>query len=125
MIYVIEGPPKCGKTTIAVALRSFAISNGRGALIIDEDTVGETPHLIEKIIDGDPARAGGKATTLTDTGGKLLKPSFDADSVNWKADPIVILINAGKDRLAEIEALVPGFAKMLGPINKVPINKGA
>lgn len=125
MIYVIEGPAKSGKTTMAVALRSFAISNGRGALVIDEGTEGATAHQVEKLIDGDPKRAGGKVTTLTTTNGDLLKESFAADEINWKADPIVILVNAGKDRLAEIEALVPGFTKKIGPVNMVTINKGS
>lgn len=97
-ILVISGPPKSGKTMVAVALRNNQITLGKGALLIDESQDGELQHLLEKIIAGD-----------------ALAPGTAADQINWKPEPLVILVGARESMLTEIEQMVPGFAAKHAP----------
>ncbi len=106
-ILVISGPPKSGKTMVAVALRNNQITNGKSALLIDEQQDGELLHLIEKIIAGDP-----------------LKPGTAADQINWKPEPLVILVGARETMLAEIEQMVPGFGAKHAPILRLTTARG-
>lgn len=85
----------------ASQLRNDAISHGKGALIIGPDQVGDIRHLLEKAIFRD-----------------LFIPGTQADSVNWKPDPQIILVGVGANRLEEIEKVCPGFTKKLGPVMK-------
>lgn len=125
MILFIEGPAQSGKSTMANALRNFAISNKRGALMIDDHADGAIAHHVEKIIDDGEMRPKDKLGRLTDPKGDVLKESFTVDEINWKADPIIVFVNSGAKRLDEIEALIPGFTKKLGPVNVVAISKGS
>jgi hypothetical protein len=102
-IVIIQGQPASGKTTIANALRNNAISNKRGALMVDERSDGEPRYLLEKILAG-----------------VALRPGEPADQQKWKPDCTVVLVgDAAAAQLDEFEALAPGFAALHGPIYSV------
>jgi hypothetical protein len=84
-------------------LRNSQISQGKGALIVDEKQDGEPRHLLEKIIAGMP----------------LLEPT-PADKIPWKKDPLVILVGKSAPKALEhFEKLVPGFKRMFGPVKAI------
>ncbi len=111
MIICIEGPAKSGKSIIATALRNSQISQRQGALLIDDKAdVSELNHHIEKIIDGEP-----------------LVPGTEASKIKWKKSPLVVLVGSERSTklLAEIEKLVPGFSKVMGPVTKLTTSFGS
>lgn len=103
-ILLIKGPPKSGKSLLANSLRNTAISQGRGAMLIDDHADGEAHIHLEKIIKGD-----------------RFIPGTPASEVNWKDGVTVILVNKGEDRLAEFEAICPGFTEMFGPVSTMEL----
>lgn len=103
----IKGPPKSGKSLLANSLRNTALTERRGALLIDDHADGEAQHHLEKII------AGG-----------AFVPGTAADAVSWKSDsPAVILVNSGIDRLDEFEAICPGFMAKFGPVTTLTLEQ--
>lgn len=105
-IVIITGSPESGKTLTANALRNDAISRGRGCLLIDDTQDGEAIPLLEKIIAGVP-----------------FDPKTPISEIPWKEDPLIIAVGSGKDRLDEIEALLPGFKAAMGPVYTVDTGK--
>lgn len=103
MIIKIKGPAKSGKTTIANALRNSQIGQKKGCLLLDETTVGEINHLLEKIIVGAPFKEGMK-------------------DIPWKDDVMVITVNDKDSMLDEIGKLVPGFIETHGPVITLTTN---
>jgi hypothetical protein len=98
-IVIISGQPSSGKTTIANALRNNAISNGRGALMVDENSDAELRYLLEKILDG-----------------VVLRPGVPAAEQKWKPNCTVVLVgDRAYETLADFEILAPGFAQLHGP----------
>jgi hypothetical protein len=101
-IIKITGGAKSGKTFIANALRNSAIANGRGALIVDEQTDGEFNALVEKILAGvglpDPV------------------PLNWADTLPFKKEPVIIFVGSAVERLAEFEEKLPGFTEKFSPV---------
>lgn len=106
MIVVISGPAKSGKSLLANSLRNTAISNGRGALLIDDHSDGDAIHHLEKIIVAD-----------------RFVPGTKAEDVRWKNDPAIVLVNAGEKRLDEFEKICPGFTKKFGPVSRMPVGQ--
>jgi hypothetical protein len=100
-ITIIKGPAKSGKSELANALRNSAITNQRGALLVDDDNDGETKPLIEKLLLG---------TELPED------PPKDLSKLEWKPDPIVVFVGKGESRLKEFEKALPGFTEFFGPI---------
>lgn len=103
-IIIIDGPQGSGKTSIAVALRNNCISNGRGALLVDEDQDGELRPLLEKIIVG---------VALPPEG------PVDAGDVPWKPEPSIIVVGKKAKILDKFEKIVPGFNAKFGPVYRV------
>jgi hypothetical protein len=108
MITIIKGPPNSGKSLLANALRNTAIGGGRGVLLIDDHAEGEAERHLERIIAGDP-----------------FMPGTPIEDIRWKSDPQIILVNSGAGRLAEFEALVPGFTAKFGPVSTINIGQAA
>lgn len=100
-ICIIKGPAQSGKTLIARALRNNQISNKKGALLIDEDQLGELHIQLEKIIDGVPYN---------------LK---NWQSLPWKADAMIITVGDKAKVLDEFEKMMPGFKERFGPVYTV------
>jgi hypothetical protein len=113
MIYIIQGAPKSGKSFFANTLRNQAVSQKRGALLIDdfdphkdEKKQAQAKHLVEKLLIGTPLPGNVE----------------DLNALPWKKDPVIILVGErGLKKLAEIEALVPGFKAKFGPVSKLPV----
>lgn len=101
-IVIIEGPAKSGKSTIAAALRNAQISTGKGALLVDENSDGETAPLLEKIIVG---------VNLPEEPGENW-----AKTIPFKPDSMVILVGNSKSKLEVFEGVLPGFAEVFGPV---------
>ena len=121
MITIIEGPRGSGKTTIANSLRNRHIGKTEplgknspkgwkphGSLLIDEEQGGEPRHLIEKLLHGDALPADGTPV--------------DARSLNWKAEPSVVIVGKKQEKLLdEFEKLVPGFKAKVGPVKRLKL----
>lgn len=105
-IIIITGPAKTGKSLVANALRNNAIAQGNGCLLIDEDQKGETKPLIEKLLDGAELPEDPKVKDLP-----------------WKPSPLVVVVGKGAARLDEIEAALPGFGKLVGPVYTIATDK--
>lgn len=103
-IFIIQGPPKSGKSTIANALRNSQITAGCGALLIDEDQDGDARPLIEKLISG---------AMVPD------EPPTDLKTIPWKKNPMVIVIGKKEATLKELDAVLPGFINFMGPIRRI------
>lgn len=103
----ITGPSKSGKTMIANALRGNHVAKKLGVLLVDEQNDGDPVHLLEKLIAGDPLSAG-----------------TPAGKINWKPEPLVILVGSQIDMLDVFEELVPGFHKTMSPTYIISTNKG-
>lgn len=110
MIVHVEGPAEAAQE-IANALRNSQVGRGKGGLLVAESNDGEARYLVEKLIAGEPLAEEGKE----------LKPR-KAKDLPWKPDGMAIFVGQSLDRLAEIEALVPGFTKMFGPIVKLSLS---
>lgn len=120
----ITGAKGVGKTTTAQNFRGQAVNMKRGTLLVDDNLKddGATHHLLEKIIaDLPPAEMKGKLGRLSDPFGNALASSFDIETINWKPDPAIIFVNEALDRLADFEAMVPGFTKKFGPVRHMEI----
>lgn len=104
-IIVITGDASA-TSLLADSLRSTAINGGRGALLVrgTEQDEAEVQHLLEKIIVADVFAVG-----------------TPAESINWKNDPQVILVNEGEAKLAEFEAACPGFTAKFGPVSRMSL----
>lgn len=111
MLYIIKGPAKSGKSTIANALRNNAISGGHPALLLD-DAAGEADPkaLVEKLMTGP------------------FDPAIESARQPWKKDPVgavgfvvVAVGDVGEAKLLEVEKLVPGFISTFGPTTKVSL----
>jgi hypothetical protein len=100
-ITIIKGPPRSGKSELAAALRNSAITNGRGALLIDDTNDGEVKPLLEKLLVG---------VELPET------PPKDLSELPWKDDPLVILVGDKQGMLKTLEKALPGFREFFGPI---------
>jgi hypothetical protein len=120
MITIIEGPKKSGKTTLANSLRNRHIGQTEpfagqedwkphGSLLLDEDTEGEPRHLIEKLLHGGALPADGAPVK--------------AASLNWKAEPSVVIVGKKQEKLLdEFEKLVPGFKVKVGPVKRLKLS---
>jgi len=105
MIFIIEGPAKSGKTTLANALRNSQISQKKGCLLVDEDQDGDLDILLEKIIVGE--KLGDKP---------------DVAKIPWKPESMIVFVNAKQSLLKDIETRVPGIIELLGPVKKVTVS---
>lgn len=120
----ITGGKGVGKTFHAQSMRGQAVSLGYGTLFVDDNLKddGATAHLLEKIIADGPAKVlKGKLGRLTDGLGNPLEETFDPATINWKKSPAIILVNDAIARLADFEAMVPGFTAMFGPVRVLPL----
>jgi len=106
-IVIIKGKKGVGKSSIANALRNSQIGQGKGALLIDEDQDGELKYLIEKIMDGQ---------AIPDE-----VPEDWAESLSFKPDPVIILVNEKAKELDNIELMLPGFKAKFAPVLTVSI----
>ena len=86
----------------ANALRNSQISQMKGALLVREDCNGGNKELLEKILVG-----------------VQFDPSIPVDKQPWKPDSLVILVGAASAKLAEFEALQPGFEAFFGPVKEI------
>lgn len=101
-LVLIDGAHASGKTYIANALRNCAVSFGKGALLLDERTIGEPKELIEKLID-----------TVE------FNPALGT-AQPWKKDPQVVAVGpGGKAKLDELEQFLPGFTSLFGVVYRV------
>jgi hypothetical protein len=100
-ITVINGPAKSGKSRLANALRNSQITNGKGALLVDDTNDGEIKPLLEKLLVGIELPR---------------KPPADLSTLPWKDDPLVIVVGAKAGILDDFEAALPGFKKFFGPV---------
>lgn len=100
-ITIINGPAKSGKSRLANALRNSQITNGKGALLVDDTSDGEIKPLIEKLLMG---------VELPET------PPADLSDLPWKEDPLVIVVGKKARILDEFEAALPGFKEFFGPV---------
>jgi hypothetical protein len=107
MIIHITGPAASGKSLLANSLRNQAISEGRGALLVDDTQDGEVRYLLEKIV------AGASLGPVPGMGEAIPQP---AAAIPWKADPSIILVGDKIGLLGEFEALAPGFTELFGPV---------
>jgi hypothetical protein len=105
-IYIIEGPSKSGKSTIANAMRNTRIGQGCGCLLVDEAQDGSPKVLIEKILVGIEVPKAAPA---------------DITALPWKKDPTVIMVGDKQAMLAEFEKMLPGFIDLMGPVYRVTI----
>lgn len=107
-ITIIKGPAKSGKTELANALRNSHIGKSdpekgviKGALLIDDTCDGDLKPLIEKLLRGDE---------LPD------EPPANLKKLNWKDDPLIILVGEKQGMLKQLEEALPGFAAFFGPV---------
>lgn len=122
MIHIIEGAVKSGKTALANSLRNAAISAGQGALMIDDYDPQSDPkmqahplHLAEKIVSE-------VALHIMTKDGPIMRPGLTVDDIPWKVDPVIVVVGKhGQKKLAEIEALLPGFKSKFGPVKKIAL----
>lgn len=122
----IIGAKGVGKTTTAQNFRGQAINMKRGALMVDENLKndGATQHLLEKIIADAPVlELKGKLGRLSDAVGEPIAKSIPIDMINWKPDPMIIFVNDAIERLADFEAMVPGFTERFGPVRSMEITE--
>lgn len=103
-ITIITGPAKSGKSRLANALRNSQITNGKGALLVDDTNDGEIKPLLEKLLVGVELPK---------------KPPADLATLPWKDDPLVIVVGAKASILDEFEARLPGFKKFFGPVTTI------
>jgi len=100
-IVIIKGAPKTGKSLIANALRNDHIAKGCGTLLIDEQNDAGMDVLVEKLLVGD----------------KMPKEApKDLSSLPWKKTPMVIVVGDKTAVLDAIEAALPGFKALMGPV---------
>lgn len=100
-ITIIKGPAQSGKSQLANALRNSQITNGKGALLIDDDNDGDIKPLIEKLLLG---------VELPNP------PPANLKKLPWKDDPLVIIVGAKESILKKLESALPGFIEFFGPI---------
>jgi hypothetical protein len=108
----ITGSPNSGKSLLANSMRNTAISNGRGALLVDDTNDGEARYLLEKIVAGaslglEPGRGPATVTAARD--------------IPWKPDPAIIIVGDKIEMLAEFEEIAPGFIEMFGPVKTLDL----
>jgi len=108
----ITGPAKSGKSLMGNSMRNTQISNGKGALLVDDTQEGEARYLLEKLIDGDHLGA------ISGDGPAIPRPAKD---VNWKPEPAIIFVGDKIKLLDEFEKIVPGFTKMFGPVRSLDL----
>jgi hypothetical protein len=142
-IVIIKGPSKSLKSTIAAALRNNQISNGKGALLIDDFQEGELKHQLEKIIVGVPFPEGSPppphrswleqtkkyrtklkedGTPEKDDQGQDVFEEYSETLLPFKPDSMVIVVDAKEAVLDEFEKMLPGFKKQFGPVYHVNTN---
>lgn len=109
--FVIKGPPKSGRTSVAQGLRLFAQSRGAGVLILDETTQGEPHRLLEKLLV--------LRENLPDN--KRIDVEALTTAKAWKPHPVLVVVAspATDALLAGIEEVAPGFAAALGPVHTI------
>lgn len=121
-ITIISGPPKTGKSALGATLRNFAISNGRGALLLDDANKDADPRvLVEKLLVAEhlPDDVPSFRKVGKDAKGKEVILS-GIDALPWKKDPHVIAVDkAGRDLLNKIESVCPGFKERFGPASGI------
>ena len=105
MICIIRGATDSA-IRIGNDLRTAHVSSGRGALLVRETEQGELPVLMEKIIIKDKWPD---------------KP--DVNNINWKRDPVIILIGSKGEMLLEFEKACPGFVAKFGPLYVLNIDE--
>lgn len=108
MIIHLVGPVSDATTLIANSLRNSQVGQAKGGLLVHDGAGGEPLHLIEKLVAGDPELP--PAPLIAGT---------PAEKINWKREPMVILVNDRIKLLDEFEAIAPGFVEQLGPITKL------
>lgn len=107
-IVKITGASGTGKSFVAAALRNNQISNGHGALLIDEQNEGELDIMLEKII----------------VGVNLPKeiPKNWAEIIPWKPNSSIILVGEKVSLLGDIEKRLPGFTDVFSPVYEINLN---
>lgn len=87
----------------ANTMRNQNIHQMKGALLVREDCDGEVNRLLEKIIVAD----------------KFVPGEKDIAEINWKPDPVIILVGTASAFLAKFEEACPGFTEFFGPVRDV------
>lgn len=100
-ITIINGPAQSGKSRLANALRNSQITQGKGALLVDDSCDGEVKPLIEKLLVGVELPA---------------EPPADLSTLPWKEDCLVILVGWKASMLKSFEKALPGFREFFGPV---------
>jgi hypothetical protein len=128
----ITGPKKSGKSLLANSMRNTQITNGLGALLVDEDQEGEPRYLLEKIV------AGVSLGKEAGFGPAVPRPAADVPWKGWTApiltedgisetefirqDPLIIFVGDKISLLDEFELITPGFLELFGPVREMKID---